>query len=104
MWRRSYEYLLEAGTQQVAEARVVVGDQVSAEPMLHDPAVIEYQDFVGALDGGQTVGDDDARAVLQELVHGALDKLLRRRVEARRGFVQNYQAGIFQEDAGEGEQ
>ena len=41
---------------------------------------------------------------LQQLVHGALYQLLGGRVEARRRLVQDDQAGVFQEDAGEGEQ
>jgi hypothetical protein len=65
--------------------------------------VVEDQDVVGALHAGQTMGHDDPAAPTQERLDGPIDPAFRRRVEARRRLIEDHQAGIFEEHAGEGE-
>ena len=67
--------------------------------MLDHLPVLQDHDFVGAMDGAQTVRDDDSGTVSQQLVHRALDQLFRRRVEALRGFIQNDDPRIAQKHA-----
>ena len=61
-----------------------------------------HEDDVGAPDGRQAVGDDEARAVLHELGHGLLDEHLGARVDRARGLVEDEDLGVGQERPGDG--
>ena len=71
---------------------------------LNDPTGIDHKDLVCAPDGAEAVCDDDRGPIAQQLVDGALNALLGRRVQPRRGLVQDHQAGIPQKDTGKGQQ
>ena len=63
--------------------------------LLDDPAVLEHDDLVGVHDGGEAVGDHEARPVLHEHVQGDLYLSLRLGVEGRCGLVQNEDGSVF---------
>ena len=58
--------------------------QLQVPALLDDAAVAHDEDEVRLADGGQAVGDQERRAVAQQVVDGVLDKLLRLRVEDRK--------------------
>lgn len=60
-----------------------LAQQLVVRPALGDDAVLEHKDAVGILNGRETVGDGDGRAVLGGFVERALDDLLRLRVKRR---------------------
>lgn len=75
------------------EARGRVSGQFLAVTVLDDVAILQNEDLTGAVQGAQTVGDDDGSAVEEQLVDGAFNELFGGGVEARGGFVKNDQAG-----------
>jgi D-alanyl-D-alanine carboxypeptidase (penicillin-binding protein 5/6) len=58
-------------------------------------AVLQNQNLVGPFDGLQPVGNDDSRASGQQTVDSSLQQLFGCRVQTRRGFIQNHQAGVL---------
>jgi len=68
----------------------------------HDAALVDHENLVRVDDGGKAVGDDEGGAALQEPFQGPLDEALRLHVHAGGGLVQDEDAGIGQERAGEG--
>ena len=55
--------------------------------LFYDAAVVEDNDMVCVLDGGETVCNDEAGSFLHDLMECLLDEVLRGRVEGRGGFV-----------------
>src|SRR5690606_34615990 len=80
----------------VAEVRIVDravraarGEQRPVVTGLHDPAVVEHDEPVGVLDGGEPVCDDDRGASLEDNIQPFLDLGLGERVDARGRLVQD---------------
>ena len=68
-----------------------------------DAAAFEDEDLVGVADGGEAVGDDEARAVFHQMVEGFLDETLGGGVNTGGGFVEDEDRRVFQEGTGDGE-
>ena len=97
-----------------ALAAVLQGLQVIIEPMLfhqgimgslfHDPAMVHDQNAVGPPDGGQAMGNHDARAVRQSSLNGLFDKHFRFRVDIGGSLVQHQDAGVSGKHPGKSEE
>ena len=72
--------------------------------LLHNVAVPHHKDEVGVPDGGKAVGDDKAGTALHQAVHSSLDALLGAGIHAAGSLVQNQDAVICQNGAGDGKQ
>src|SRR5690606_24719028 len=68
--------------------------QLGVSAALDDPAVIEHEDLVSALDRRQPVRDDERRATLSQTTQSVPDQRLALAVEARRRFVEDQHAWI----------
>ena len=62
-----------------------------------DPAVFQHHDQVGVRDGTQSVGNDERRAVAQQLAQRRLDELLAFRVQITGGLVQDQDLRVSQQ-------
>ena len=78
--------------------------QLCMAALLDDVATLHDQDRVRVADGGQTVGDDEARAATPQRPHGPLHQELGSRVNRTGGLVQDEDGGIRDEGPGDGEQ
>src|SRR5687767_15607072 len=74
-------------------------EQVRMPSLLHDPAVIEHDDAIGAADGTEAVRDDQRRAAAQKLFHRFTDQALALAVEAGRRLIENHDGGVLEKDA-----
>src|SRR6185437_6021535 len=70
---------------------------------LHDAALVEHQDLVGADHRRQAVRDHQRRAVRAQLVEIGLDLLLGLGVERRGRLVEDEDVRRLQDDAGDGD-
>ena len=68
--------------------------------LLNDSAVIEDEDQIGIHDGGKTVGDNKAGAVLHQLVHCLLNQDFRECVHIGGCFIENQERFICQQRTG----
>ena len=68
-----------------------------------DAAFFHDEDAIGIDDGGEAMGDDDGGAVVHELLGGVLDELFGLGIEGGGGLVEDEDAGILEEDAGDGD-
>src|SRR4051794_27208694 len=73
-------------------------------PLLGNLAVFQDDDLAGAADGGETVGDDDGGAAVEEALEAALDRFLGADVDVGGGLVEDEDAGLGEEGAGEGDE
>src|SRR5215210_7410917 len=73
-------------------------------PLLDYPAVLEHDDQVGIADRGEPMRDDEGRPRAEEGPQRALDLPLRADVDRRRRFVEDEDARVGQEGAGEGDE
>lgn len=64
---------------------------------LDDAALVEDENLIGALDGGQSVRDDEGGASAHESVEGFLHESFGLGVEGRGRFVEQQDAGVLQE-------
>ena len=64
---------------------------------LHNPALMQYADFVGMLDGTQSVGDSHGGARLHQFLQGILHQTLALGVECRCRLVENEDRRILQD-------
>ena len=71
---------------------------------LDDPAVLEDDDAVGVLDGGEAVRDHDGRAAVQHDVEAFLDLRLGERIDAGGGLVEDDDGRVLHQHAREGDQ
>ena len=71
-------------------------------PLFDDAAVVDDDDVVGVADGAQAMGDDDGRPAFHESVQGSLNDLFTFRIEGRRRFIEDEDAGIFKNSSGDG--
>ncbi len=85
------------------ESRIRLGSEFRALAELDHATLIENENVVGSSDGAEPMGDDDAGAVLEQVIDRPLDERLSGGVQARRGFVEHYDSRILQEDPGERE-
>ena len=90
--------VVQVGIEAACLHELVVG------ALLHDVAVPHDKDQVGVLDGGQAVCDDKAGAALHQTVHGGLDALLGAGIHTAGSFIQNQDAVVGQDGAGDGQQ
>src|SRR4051812_38786311 len=72
--------------------------------LLGNLPLLEDDDFAGAADGGEAVGDDDRGAAVEEALEAALDRLLGADVDVGGGLVEDEDARLGEEGAGEGDQ
>ena len=71
--------------------------------VLDDAALVHDDDLVGVADGRETMGDDQAGAVVHEARHGVLDARLRARVDVRGRLVEYQDARRSEAGARDGE-
>ena len=69
--------------------------------LLYDLPMVDVTDHVRVLDGGQSVRDDEARTPLQQVVQSGLKRLFGTSIDIRRGFVENQNARIGQQNSRE---
>ena len=72
-----------------------------ARALLDDATGLEDGDLLGALGGGEPVGDEDAGAPRDQPVGGAYDAGLGDRVHAGRGLVEDDDADVAHQEPGE---
>src|SRR3989338_5120668 len=70
--------------------------------LLGDLAVVDHENAVHTLDGGEAMSDDDRRAAFHQVVQTFLDVALGDRIEAARGFVEDQDRAVRQDRAGDG--
>ena len=70
--------------------------------LFNDLAILDDDDVVRVADGGETVSDDEAGASFHEPQEGFLDAGFGACVHAGGGFVENENARIGQDRAGNG--
>ena len=70
---------------------------------LHDAAVVQHQDAIGADHAGQAVRQDQRRAALHQPVERLLDHGLVLGVDGGQRLVENQDRGIPQQRAGDGD-
>ena len=68
-----------------------------------DAAFVHDDDAVGLAHGRQAVGNDEHGAALADVLHVALDDGLRLVVQGAGGFVQDEDAGVGEQGAGDGD-
>ncbi len=71
--------------------------------LLDNPARVDHQDDVALADRAQAVGNGDAGAAMEERGQSGLDRSFGPGIDAAGGLVQDQNAGIGQDRAGEGE-
>ena len=69
---------------------------------LHHPSIVDDSYLVSCLDGGESVGDDDAGLTFPGLVQSLLNYLLTLCVQSRGGFVQEEDLGVPHKSTGNG--
>src|SRR6476646_3681247 len=79
------------------------GDQLVVRPLLGDFAAFEDDDLAGAADGGEAVGDDYGGAAVEQALKAALDRFLGADVDVGGRLVEDQDAGLGEEGAGEGD-
>ena len=88
---------VEAGVDAILSEELGVG------AALGDMAAIEDEDLVSFEDSAEAVGDDDAGAVREDVLERFLDELFGLAVETAGGFIEDEDARVAQDDAGEGD-
>ena len=88
-----------AGDQ--AGVGAVAGHELVVAADLDDAAVVEDDDAVGVADGAEAVGDDEGGAALLQLLQRLLDEVLALAVERRGGLVEDEDAGVAEDGAGD---
>ena len=79
------------------------GDELVVGAAFDDAPGFEDEDDVGVADGGEPVGDDDGGAAFEGLVEGGLDGGLGGVVQGGGGFVEDDDAGLGEQQPGDGE-
>ena len=79
------------------------GQQFAVRAPLHDAVILDDQQLIGVADGAQPVGNDEAGTALQQFLQCGLDQPLGARVHARRGLIEDEDAGVGQDGAGNGQ-
>jgi len=68
--------------------------------LFNNVAVFDDQNNVRIADGGQTVGDNEARPALHQVEHRVLDEDFGPGIDRASGLVQNQYLGVGQEGGG----
>lgn len=68
---------------------------------LDDAAGVEDEDLVGIANCGESVGDDQGRTSGQRRPERPLHRELRLVVEVRGGFIEHYDVGRLEQEAGD---
>lgn len=76
-------------------------DEFGVGALLHYAALLEYADFVGVDDCGESVGDYDCCSVGHEFFEGFLHESFAFGVEGRGGFVEDEDSGVLKDCAGD---
>ncbi len=92
--------LRDARREQVAVGTGRLGER-GALALLHDAAVVEDRQQPGALDRGEPVRDEHARAPREQALRRGDDARLRERVHARRRLVEHDDLDVAHQQAGE---
>lgn len=71
--------------------------------VFNDATFFDGDDPVALAHGGKAVGDDDHCSALDDLAHAVLNDTLAFVVEGARGFVEDQDAGIGDQGAGNGD-
>ena len=71
--------------------------------LLDEPTLIEDQDTIGSLNGGEPVGDDEGRATGHEALERFLYQPFRFRIERRCGLIEEEHAWILEDGPRDGE-
>src|SRR5262249_37810001 len=77
-------------------------DQLVMAAILHDTAALQRDDAMGHPHRGQSVGDDDNRASLRDPAHVLLHDTLALIVERARRLIEDEDAWIADQGAGDG--
>lgn len=67
-------------------------------PSLDNGSMIEDDDVIGFFDGLETVGDDDDRTTLEEVMESNVDLLFGEAVECTGWFIEDDNLGILDKD------
>src|SRR5512135_1946423 len=78
--------------------------QLLVSTLLDDFAVVDDDDIIRIADGGEAVRDDEAGAALHQAQERLLDARFRARVHAGGGFIQDEDAWVGEDRAGNGKQ
>ena len=70
---------------------------------LEDPALFDDQYLIGAADCGEAMRDDEGRSTLHEVAEAVLNHCLALRVERACRLVEDENAGVGEDGAGDGE-
>ena len=87
-----YLLMVQLGVQTGPREQLVVGAR------LDNPSALENYNAIGHANGRQAMRDDEAGAAHEERQESALDERFVGRVECARGFVQNQNARVAQND------
>ncbi len=79
------------------------GQQADVGAPLDEPAVVEHEDLVCSHDGRQPMGDHHRRPSPQRLVQSGLHRGLVLGVEVAGGLVEDDDAGVLEQHAGDGQ-
>ncbi len=71
--------------------------------LIHQLALAKYQDAVGPTDLAEAVGDEERGSLAADAPHGPLDLILGGAVDGAGAVVQNKDAGVGEEGAGDGD-
>ena len=74
-------------------------DQFGAAALLDDPAVLEHDDLIHVMNGGEAVGDDQGGAAVHQFLDRFHDGSFGRGVERGSGFVEKQDRRVFQKGA-----
>jgi len=78
------------------------GEEGVVRAAFDDPAVVDDEELVGLADRAQAVGDDEGGTAVHEAQQPLLDLLLGARVDAAGGLVEDEDARVGQDGAGDG--
>jgi hypothetical protein len=69
---------------------------------LDDPAIFHHHNFIGLLDGGQTVGNHQRGAVFLQLIQRRLNRAFRLGIQRRCRFIQDQDRAVTQQRTRDG--
>ena len=108
MWDYNQQFLLYGEPLELAQIQVMEEtlrlQQLLMGTLLNDLAITNDDDPIRITDGRQAVGDDKTGTSLHQAQQGFLDPRLGARVHAGGGFIEDEDAWISKNSAGDGEQ
>ena len=90
-----------AGVEVIVAAVELIEGLVGSA--FYDLTLLYDEDLVGSADGGEAVGDDEGGAALHEEIEAVLDHGFGLGVEGAGGFVEDEDAGVGEDGAGDGD-